>query len=317
MHLRTIGLTWALLFCLSAPASGRTPRVQGAGEVKTGWRTPVRSVAVDSAGMVLAAGGDTGEIVIYDLAKQRIRLRLSARGRVTCLAITPDGKHLAVGWKGSYVELVSLATGRSVRRFGPLAGWPLGLAFSPKGDRLAVAGRAQRIALYDVASGRAQGTLAGHTSWVNAVAFSPDGSRVAGAGWDHAVRVWDVAQRKLVTSGFGHRFALNSVTFTQDGKRVITASDDQTLRVFHARTGTALKRVPGPAITCLARAGTSARLVAGTYNGRLLLLREQQMHPRRIQPAHRGAVLTVAVTANGRLAVTGGRDGRVRMWRIR
>lgn len=313
---RWLLLALGLLGGGALPLQARVPRVRPVAEVKTGWRAPVRGVAIDPTGAVLAAGGDRGEIVIFDIARQRIRLRLSAHGPVTALAISPDGSQLAVGWRGRYVDLVSLKDGRTLRRLGPLRGWPLDLAYSPKGDRLAVAGRAQRIALFDPGAGRSLGVLSGHTSWVNGVAFSPDGQRVAGAGWDHAVRIWDVRHRKLLQSGFGHRFAVNRVVFTHDGKRVISASDDQSLRVFNVSSGVSLKRVRGPAITSLALARRANVLVSGTYRGRLLLQRQQQLHPRRVVRAHRGPVIDVAVSADGRIVVTGGRDGRVKVWRI-
>ncbi len=298
-------------------AHARTPHIRSLVDIRTGWRSPVRAVVVDPAGQLLAAGGDAGEVILYDIQQRKVRLRLSARGAVTALALSPDGKRLAVGWKGRFVELVDPGTGRVLRRLGPLRGWPMALAFSPKGDRLAVAGRAQQIALFDVATGRAQGLLTGHTSWVNDVAFSPDGRRIAGAGWDHAVRIWDAQTGKLLRSGYGHRYAVDAVVFTRDGQRVISASDDQSMRVFKVSSGVALKRVRGPAILCLARAARADVVVAGTFHGKLLLLREEQLHPRRVLKVHRGAVFSVALSADGRVVVTGGRDGWVRVWQIR
>jgi WD40 repeat protein len=305
-------------WCLGVgPARARVRTPRAAGEVRIGWKVPVRSVALGPKGRLLVAGGDAGEVVIYDTVQGRIRWRLSARGKVTALALSPDGRRLAVGWQGRHVELVDATTGRGVRRLGPLKGWPRSLAFSPKGDVLAVAGQAQRIALFDPKTGRALGELRGHTSWISHVAFSPDGRLLASAGWDHAVRIWDVRAQQLLRSAFGHRFAVNAVVFTHDGRTVISASDDQTMRVIKVRSGVSLKRIRGPAITTLALAARADRLVAGTFNGRLVNLTQKQLHAHRVVAAHKGAVLTCAISPDGRLAVTGGRDGRVRIWKVR
>lgn len=301
---------------LSAPS--RAIAAPDGDEVISGWKKPARALAIGPKGSRLAAGGDDGEVLVYDLAGRRILFRLAARGPVTALGISPDGALLVVGWKGRELDVVNLATGRGIRRLGPLPGIPRHLAFSPDGEQLAVAGQAQGVTIFDLRGARPSSrVLRGHTSWVNGVAFSPDGRRLAGAGWDHAVRVWDLATGRLEHSLFGHTFAVNAVVFSSDGQQIFSVSDDQSLRVFHARTGAALRRLPGPAITCMARAGRSETLVVGTYNGRLLWLSDKQLVGQRITPAHRGAVHAVAVTPDGSLAVTAGQDGRVRLWKGR
>jgi WD40 repeat protein len=312
-------LPLAVVFCVvfGAPAHARVGPARMLAEVPTGWKKPVRALAMDAGGKLLAVGGDSKQLLLYSLSKRRTLWVSSTRGPVTALAFSPDGKLLALGWQGREVDLLSVSTGRLVRRIRNLKGWPRSLTFSPDGKVLAVAGQFQQIALFDPATAKVKGVLAGHTSWVNDVTFSPDGKRVAGAGWDHAVRVWDAASGKLLKSGFGHRFAVNSVVFTADGKLVISASDDQSLRVWKASSGVALKRVRGPAIISLVRARKAPVLVGGTYRGRLLYMQPDKLQPRRVIQAHRGQLFAVAVTPDGRVVATGGRDGKVKLWRVK
>ncbi len=287
------------------------------GEIRTGWKKPVRALAMSTKGRLLAAGGDSKQLILYDLGRRRTRWISSARGPITALAFSPDGKSLAIGWRGRWVDLVAVKSGRVLRRLGPLSGWPRSLAFSPSGKVLAVAGQAQQIALFDPATGKAKGLLTGHTSWVNHVTFSLDGKHIAGAGWDHAVRIWDVASGKLLRSVRVHRYAVNSVVFSRKGKWLISASDDQHLLRILVRTGKVLSNRKSPAVICLARASSADLVVGGTFRGRLLLFREKMGKPVKILKVHRGQVFAVAVTPNGRVVITGGRDGKIKLWKGR
>jgi WD40 repeat protein len=312
------------LLLVAACCAAMAPKVLAQGgssrfiaEVPTGWKKPVRAVAVSVKGRLLAAGGDARQLILYDLVARRTRWISSARGPVTALAFSPDGKSLAIGWQGRWVDLVAVKSGRVLRRVGPLLGWPRSLAFSPGGKVLAVAGQAQQIALFDPATGKARGLLTGHTSWVNHVAFSDNGKRIAGAGWDHAVRIWDGASRKLLRSVRAHRYAVNAVVFSRGGKWLISASDDQRLRRIQVSTGKVVTNRRSPAVLCLARARRADLVVGGTYRGRLLFFREKLAKAVKVIYAHRGQVFAVAVTPNGRVVITGGRDGKIKLWKGR
>lgn len=306
----------AVLCATFAPrASARGVSSRFIAEVRTGWKKPVRALAVSPKGQLLAAGGDDRQLILYDLAKRRTRWISSARGPITALVFSPNGKWLAIGWQGLWIDVVAVKSGRVLRRIGPLKGWPRSLACSPGGKLLAVAGQAQQIALFDPATGKARGVLTGHTSWVNHVTFSDDGKRIAGAGWDHAVRIWDVARRKLLRSVRGHRYAVNAVVFSRNGKWLISASDDQHLRRIQVSSGKVVTDRRSPAVTCLARSRRAGLVVGGTFRGRLLLLHEKHVSPTKVINAHRGQVFVVAVTPKGRVVVTGGRDGKIKLWK--
>lgn len=309
----TVALGSALL--PQATARGQSRRFIT--EVRTGWKKPVRALAVGPKGRLLAAGGDARQLILYDLKKRSTRWISSARGAVTALAFSPDAKWLAIGWQGKLVDLVAVKSGRVLRRLGPLSGWPRSLAFSPDGKLLAVAGQAQQIALFDPTTGKGRGLLTGHTSWVNHIIFSDDGKRLAGAGWDHAVRIWDVSRRKLLRSVRGHRYAVNAVVFTRSGQFLLSASDDQHLRRIQVSTGKVVKNLRSPAVICLARARRSKLVVGGSFRGRLLYLTEKMSSPSKVVLAHRRQVFAVAVTPDGRLVITGGRDGKIKLWKGR
>jgi WD40 repeat protein len=101
------------------------------------------------------------DTIVWDTAtgKQRLVLDGDVSGR--CLALSPDGKLVAVGLGDGKVQLADLGTGRTLRTFGSHDPYVGAVAFSADGRILACANGAKRfwdndapgvITLWDVAT---------------------------------------------------------------------------------------------------------------------------------------------------------------------
>ena len=132
---------------------------------------------------------------------------------VSCLAYSPDNRHLASGsWDHSAV-LWDIATGQPIRRLADKSSF-YAIAFAPDGKTLASGGFDVNVTLWDVATGQPIRRLAGHTKSVGLLAYSPDGKILASASMDGTVKLWDAAGTLLRTlddqSG--------GLAFSRDGK---------------------------------------------------------------------------------------------------
>ncbi len=110
------------------------------------------------------------------------------------LAISPDGRTLAVGERSGELALIDAAAGTIRRPPAPLddAGAVTSLAFAPDGRTLAVGAR-DVIRLWDVtAQPHPLVRLPGHRGSLSALAFDARGLRLAGAD-EKVTRVWDLA----------------------------------------------------------------------------------------------------------------------------
>ncbi|MFE5482686.1 WD40 repeat domain-containing serine/threonine protein kinase [Streptomyces sp. NPDC056527] len=158
----------------------------------------VLTVAFSADGTTLYSGA-LMELLAWDAnsgaPKKKLAAYESEDDFVRCLAVSPDGKTLAVG-VGGRIELMDPVTGRIRETLEGKAG---SIAFSPDGKTLAgVAAEADKsgIRLWNTENGRLLKTLrGGEDANYSEVAFSPDGRTLIASGL--GVQVWDVAPGRL------------------------------------------------------------------------------------------------------------------------
>jgi hypothetical protein len=112
---------------------------------------------------------------------------------LTSLALSADGRRLAVGTSQGTVTVWNVPTARVLQTFARLAAAAERLAYAPDG-RLLASAHADRLArLWAVGGASAPlAALSGHADRITSIAFAPDGRALATAGWEGVVRVWGV-----------------------------------------------------------------------------------------------------------------------------
>ncbi len=222
----------------------------------------------------------------WDYWNRQSNLRLLTFTRhpasVGCVAFSPDGKLLASGGEGDFAKRTSLlkiwdaATGREMHSWTGKGRRVTGLAFSPEGKRLVTTTQEETAHVWEIKTGKELFALTGHTQYLKAVAWSRDGHHLATASGDFTARLWDATtgKERLVLKD-ANQSQVQCVAFSPDSTRVATAGDgDYALRVWEVATGKKVLTLPG----------------------------------------HRGTVLTVAFSPNGKWLASGSVDGRMTIW---
>src|SRR5262249_41020521 len=145
-----------------------------------------------SGGQFTDSGGSEGKVVCWDLETGRARWRTAQANGWIHIALSPDGRRVAVAVADSNgpLTVLDVTDGKAVARPARDTGLQFTCcAFDADGTRFAVGcidphTGSNLIRVLEVATGRVLLRLAGHTDMVTDVAFSPDGRRLASGSQD-------------------------------------------------------------------------------------------------------------------------------------
>jgi serine/threonine protein kinase len=157
----------------------------------------IAALAFTPDGKSLASASQAG-VNLWNIAERRPLTLL--RRSCPALAISPDGRHLAVSDRGNHVLLYELkdpsAAPKIICQRKQADGGIVRIVFAPDGKTLATTHYEGTAHLWNVATGNEDGEPAPGRH-INSLAFTSDGKTIAlGADSKPTLQVWDVATRQ-------------------------------------------------------------------------------------------------------------------------
>jgi WD40 repeat protein len=126
--------------------------------------------------------------------------RFSAPEEPSSLAISPDGRALAVSSVAREVCLFDSKTGRRLAKFDGAAEGNLHTSFSADGKLLAAAGYDGKVRVWNLTTGAKQAEFVAHGGPVLFAGFLPGSNRLVTTGADETLRFWDANDYSLLKS---------------------------------------------------------------------------------------------------------------------
>jgi WD40 repeat protein len=226
-------------------------------------------------------------------------------------------------WSGLYVRLArkTLNGGWEGHAFEGHLGAVTSVCLRFDG-RYALSGSADRtLKLWEVATGQCLRTFQGHQSTVTSVCLGADGRIALSGGADHVLKLWETSTDRCLATFEGHEDVITSVALGPDGRCAMSASLDRTLKLWDTATGRCLRTFEGHADPVHAFAWSADGRWALSGGAQFLVRKEGErvftsgqllvwdVAAGRCLPAFEGdtgAVTAVALSPDGRLALTGG-----------
>lgn len=171
----------------------------------TRFTLPIRSLAFNKSGSMLAAAGDDEGIKLINTFDGTIaRVLKGHKGSITGLAFDPNGEYLASLDSTGTVILWELQSGKiihNLKGIAPDTGLDVStmnvLCWSPDGETLAVPGLKNDVVMYDRDTAEKVLSLRGdHIQPICFLCWSPNGKYIASSGLDRQVLIWDVDRKQ-------------------------------------------------------------------------------------------------------------------------
>jgi WD40 repeat protein len=157
--------------------------------------------------------------------------RAQLSGGVEQVALSPDGKLVAVALSDHAVHLLDAANAHEERTLEAQDAPITALAFSVDGQTLVTASDDRALVAWSVQAGEKLSRLQSEGR-VRDLAFSPDGAMLAAATVEGYVRLFATEDWSPGARLDGHQGAVTSVAFTADSSTLLSSGDDGTIRAW-------------------------------------------------------------------------------------
>jgi hypothetical protein len=257
-------------------------------QVLRGHTGQIWSVVFHPNNRQVLSGSWDGTVRLWDIKSGMESKKIKNPKDVNGVAITRDGSKILSGCDNQNAFLWNAVTGEEIRRYGGFKDYVYAVAFAPDGRHIACSSNDRSLRVFEMNTGQTVRAWEGLSDPALAVAFSPDSRYVFSSG-GNAVQQLDISSGKEVRRFEGHDGRVLGMALSVDGRRLVTGGDDLTVRLWNVATGKETEFFKG-----------HQGVLKPTFRGKGF--------------RHTQTVNAVAISTDGRFAISAGLDKTVRLW---
>ncbi|KAG0491432.1 hypothetical protein HPP92_004830 [Vanilla planifolia] len=162
--------------------------------------------------------------------------------------------------------------------------------------------------------------LTGHSHFVQDVVLSSDGQFALSGSWDGELRLWDLTTGSTTRRFVGHAKDVLSVAFSIDNRQIVSASRDKTIKLWNTLGECKYTIQDGDGhtnwVSCVRFSPNNYQptIISGSWDRTVKVWNLTNCKLRSTLAGHGGYVNTVAVSPDGSLCASGGKDGVTLLW---
>lgn len=265
----------------------------------------IRLVVATTSGKLMIYNSETGETLqTFEGHSDGIRSVVFSADDLSIFSAGPSG---VFQWE--------VSTGRLMQKYeqhiniNAIALWPTGLSLLTASDD-------HRLIQTRIGSGEIEHIFDGHKDAVTGVAFSPDGMRMISASRDGTMIVWDTIVLSPLETITNVSACPGGISYLPDGVRAITPSTDDRVMVWDLNTQAHIFTDAGNVIS-IEWSQDDKFVVSSSYDN---MIRYWDINQRRDiarwDGIHTWEIWDVALSPDGRRAVSGGMEGKLALWDV-
>lgn len=281
-----------------------------------GHKGNVTSVGITPDGRYVVSGSSDQTVRVWDVHDGSCQKILRGHTAwVGAVVISPDARFALSAGGDHTLRLWDLHAASTAKR-QPKHGGPVRSVASAHGIVVS-ASHDESASIWDTKRHKVHRVLKGHSGAVTSAAISPDRESVVTAGADGTVRVWNVETGRQHAAIRVGNLSINAIALHSKGRKFLCGCENGLLGDWDVVTGRS-HQTWNPiesSINDLALVPESDCVAVATADGLWVFDLKAGKILHRIE-AHRGETISVAVTADGKTAYTGGEDGAIRSWNL-
>ncbi len=189
-------------------------------------------------GQLITSGGD-GQVKVWQLNDLTLLHHLNHSTKsARCLALSPDGKTLAVGYSDCYIRIFDTTTYQLLHAIPAHSNSVFTATYTPNGKELLSGGRDVMLRSWQVNEDyQMEVDIPAHTLHINHIAFNPSGSLFATVSMDKTIKIWGTEHLQLLKvidkgRNDGHTSSINKCLWINDNQ-LLTGGDDRVLMLWN------------------------------------------------------------------------------------
>lgn len=259
---------------------------------------------------IASLGADRYLVVHSFMDKRTFSFIVDPNIAPTCMCWSPDSKYVAIGMGDSRIDIWDITHGKIISQ---MLGHQQSVSCLAWGKYLASGSKDKTIRIWDHSSGDCITILRGHTSDVLSLDWLADSDYLVSCGADMRVILWDVSYGRQIATFSGHLGVVISAIFVDD-KTIISCGKDGLIRFWNIKTRKSTKVLRLDCEPeCVSCEPNTMRIAIGCSDGKILLLENEKKVS---IDAHKGKVTALSWSTDGRVLVSGGEYGEVKLWKL-
>jgi WD40 repeat protein len=216
---------------------------QGKPDAWKGHDGPVRALAWHGGPTLVSAGKDK-KIHFWKMPEGKIAQSAAVDFRIRAIAMSQDGKSLAVAGESDTIQLFDVAAGKPTAKLTDKMDWTLSVDFSADGKQLLSGDYAGVARLWDVGGAKKVSELPAKAKpdgktpppdpvAVTCVAFGHDGKTAVLGMADGPIQIVSLGDGKIVRTLVDHTGPVTGFAFHPTGTLLASVSRDRTVKLWN------------------------------------------------------------------------------------